>query len=368
MGSAMKASWAGSRHTLCIVIVGWLLTACQSVGTPPALDLPVQPLTDELVFYSWQEDATSVVFDAFTAESGIKVRHRSYESLDEAEAAIQRGEDVDVVVLESARLPRLIADGQLADLNFSHLPNFKYVSANFRDLTYDPGNRHSVPNSWGTTGIVVRLDRVTAPLTRWSDLWRPEYAGRVVFWTTQPRDMLGLALHALGYSANSENPAEIDAATAQLLELVPNAIWLEDADTSAPWLLDGDAVAAMGWAYDYWTVQETGVPAAYILPADGAMLWNDNFVISAHSPNKAAAERFINFLLRPEIAAQVIEANYYPMAHETARSFVDPEMQADPVMYPDSSDLRNAELQVPLSPDGQRLQDAAWQFILSQIP
>jgi len=253
-------------------------------------------------------------------------------------------------------------------LNFSHLPNFKYVSANFRDLTYDPGNRHSVPNSWGTTGIVVRTDRISTPIARWSDLWRPEYAGRVVFWTTQPRDMLGLALHALGYSANSENSVEIDAAAAYLTELAPSAIWLDDADSSASLLLDGDAVAAMGWAYDYWTLLEAGVPAAYILPADGAMLWNDNFVIPAHSPNKAAAERFIDFLLRPEIAAQVIEANYYPMAHETARSFVDPELQADPVMYPDGSDLRNAELQVPLSPDGQRRQDAAWRFILSQIP
>lgn len=364
----MKQRWIYSRNAVFIVLLGWLLAACQFAQPAPAFDPPAQPVTGELVFYSWREDATSMVFDLFTTETGISVRHEGFDSLDEAEAAIRQGADVDVVVLESARLPELIADGQLAELNFSHLPNFKYISANFRDLIYDPGNRHSIPNSWGTTGIVVRTDRIATPISRWSDLWRPELAGRMVFWATQPRDMLGLALHALGYSANSENPDEIDAAAAHLAELAQSAIWLDDADSSAPWLLDGAAVAAMGWAYDYWALQEAGVPAAYILPDDGAMLWNDNFVIPAHSPNKAAAERFIDFLLRPEIAARVIEANYYPMAHETARSFVSPEIRVDPVMYPNSRDLRNAELQVPLSADGQRLQDAAWRLVLSEIP
>ncbi|MCB0022900.1 MAG: ABC transporter substrate-binding protein, partial [Caldilinea sp.] len=103
-------------------------------------------------------------------------------------------------------------------------------------------------------------------------------------------------------------------------------------------------------------------------PADGAMLWNDNFVIPAHSTNKDAAEALINFLLRPEIAAQVIEANYYPMAHETARAYVDPAIRDDPVVYPTNEALAHAELQMPLSEEGQIQQDAAWLYVLSSIP
>ncbi|MCB0038107.1 MAG: spermidine/putrescine ABC transporter substrate-binding protein [Caldilinea sp.] len=352
-------------YTACAIVI----CGCQSGATQLAPPAPVaQGLDTEIVFYAWPEDATSLVFDAFTAETGIRVRHEPFDSLDEAEEAIEHGGAIDVAIIESTRLPRLIEAGVLAELNFSHIPNFKYVSQSFRDLNFDPGNRHSVPNSWGTTGIVVRTDRTEQPIERWSDLWRPDLAGRVVLWATQPRDTLGLALRSLGYSANSVNPAEIQEAADRLVELAPNAIWLKDADSSASSLIEGDAVAAMGWAFDFWALQEAGVPAGYVLPADGAMLWNDNFVIPAHSTNKVAAEALINFLLRPEIAAQVIEANYYPMAHETARAYVDPAIRDDPVVYPTNEALAHAELQMPLSEEGQIQQDAAWLYVLSSIP
>ncbi len=356
-------------NLLLSVAVAVLLGACRSghnASMPTAV--AVQRQDTEIIFYAWPEDATSVVFDEFTAATGIKVRHESFDSLDEAEEEIAQGKDVDVVVMESTRLPRLIEAGLLAELNYSHIPNFKYVSQNFRDLTFDPGNRHSVPNSWGTTGIVVRTDRVSPPIERWSDLWRPDLAGRVVLWSTQPRDTLGFALRSLGYSANTSDPAQIQEAADHLMELAPRAIWLEDAESSAPWLIEGDAAAAMGWAFDFWALQEAGVPAAYVLPADGAMLWNDNFVIPAQSANKDAAETLINFLLRPDIAARVIEANYYPMAHETVRALLDPAIGNDPVIYPEREALANAELQMPLTIDGQVQQDAAWQHVLSSIP
>lgn len=346
-----------------------LITSCGAPQPPDpgsTAERGGQPI--ELVYYSWPEDATSVVFDAFTEETGIAVRHESYGTVQEAVDAIRAGRKIDLAVLESASVPQLIQDGSLAALDFSHIPNFKYISPNFRDLTYDPGNRYSIPYSWGTTGLIVRTDLVEQPFGRWSDLWAPEYAGRVILWTSVPRDTLGVALHALGYSANSEDPGELEEAQARLLELAPHAIWLDDEETSAPWLIDGTAVAAVGWAYDYWAVQEAGVPVAYVLPKEGALLWNDNFVIPASSHNQEAVAALIDFLLRPEIAAQLINANYYPMAHDTARALTDEAIRDDPVIYPESSDLHHAELEMPLTPEGQRLQTEIWQAFVAEIP
>ena len=199
----------------------------------------------------------------------------------------------------------------------------------------------------------MRTDRTAQPIERWSDLWRPDLAGRVVLWATQPRDTLGLALRSLGYSANSANPAEIQEAADHLVELAPHAIWLEEADSSAPWLIEDDAVAAMGWAFDFWALKRPASRRPMSCPLTGPCCGNDNFVIPAHSTNKDAAEALINFLLRPEIAAQVIEANYYPMAHETARAYVDPAIRDDPVVYPTNEALAHAELQMPLSEEGR---------------
>ncbi len=86
------------------------------------------------------------------------------------------------------------------------MPNTKNLSVNFRDLIYDPGNRHSIPYNWGATGLAVRNDLVQSPVKRWDDLWHPRFAGRVGIWTDMPRDVIGLTLKSLGYSVNSEDP------------------------------------------------------------------------------------------------------------------------------------------------------------------
>ncbi len=347
------------------VVVVSLLTACGSPGQSPAPNPP--PLAEELTFYNWAGDLIESVFDDFAVEYGIEVKYEVYETPEEAVENIRAGQQYDVVVLENEYIPSLIDEGLLARIDYRNVPNFNHISANFRDLFYDPGNKHSIPYSWGTTGLVVRTDLVEEPVTKWLDMWDPRYSGKVVGWLI-PRYTLGAALKALGYSINSEDAGELEQALQKLIDLKPNAIWLTTEETSAYHLASDEAIMALGWAYDAQVGQQEHEAIDYILPDDGTILWGDNFVIPANSSRKYEAELFLNFVLQPEVTAQIITLNYYPMASEAAVPFIDPEILNDPVIYPRNEDLQNAEILLHLSPEGERLYAQIWERFMTAEP
>ncbi|MGD8793972.1 MAG: spermidine/putrescine ABC transporter substrate-binding protein [Anaerolineae bacterium] len=332
-----------------------LLPAC---GTPtPA---PVEPL----IYRDWEGVMPQAVLDAFTAETGIPVTYVPYEIQEDAVAEMRAGQAYDVVVLENQLIPPLVADGLLAEIDYSQVPNFKNISANFRDLAYDPQNAHSVPYSWGTTGLVVRTDLTPEPVTRWADLWDARYAGRVMGWTL-PRYMVGLTLKSLGYSLNSEDPAELEEALDRLVALKPGLTLLEwEPAVAAPYLISGEAVVAVGQADDVLVGREENPAIAYILPREGGLLWGDNWTIPSNAPNKDGAEKLIDFLLRPESAAQIINETYYWLPNDAALPLVDEELRNNEAIFPSDEALQNAEILLPLSPEGEALHQEIWQRFL----
>lgn len=355
-----------SRFIVCVVLLvmtGLLLAACDAPAqvTP----VPTVPLAQKLIFYDWADDLPQSIIDAFAAEYGLEVEYVVYESQEEAAQNIRNGQVYDVVVFDNSFVPMLAKEGLLAQINYSNVPNFKNISANFRDLVYDPDNIFSVPFNWGTTGLIYRRDMVAAPITRWTDLWDPRYAGKVAMWRGQEREVMGLTLKSLGYSVNTENPQELEAALARLIELKPRLLFLEDLpiqdDTSAYLLAQGEIVLAMGYAVDVLTAQAENDAVDYVLPAEGAILWGDNFVIPANSPNKHTAELFLNFLLRPEIGAKITNENLYATPNETAKPFIDPALRNNPVVFPPNEAMHNAEIILPLSQTGKKLYEETWE-------
>lgn len=339
-----------------------LPSACGPASTPEPTPTPI-PLAKELVFYDWEGDMPQSILDAFTEEYGVKINYLVYESQEEAIANIQAGQIYDVVVMESRFIPMLVKDNLLAELDQTNISNSKNLSANFRDLAYDPGNHYSIPYNWGTTGLVVRSDLVDEPVTRWSDLWDPRYAGKVGLWMGQRREVISLTLKSLGFSANTEDPAELEAALARLLELKSHVLTLEDFDpyTSVGVLTSGQAVITMGYASDFLDGIEQNPAIKYVLPKEGALLWNDTFMIPANSPNQYTAELFLNFLMRPDINAKIVNENLYASPNEAAYPFIEPDIMNNPVIFPPNAELVNAELILPLTADGQKLYDAIWE-------
>ena len=344
--------------------LGWA-AGCTTLPLKPA-PTPA-PWAKELVFYDWEGDMPQAVLDAFTHEYGVEVTYLTYPSTEEAVENIRAGQVYDVVVIENRLISALTRDSLLAEIDYRNVPNFKHISPNFRDLAYDPRNKHSVPFNWGTTGLVVRGDLVEKPVTHWSELWNPRYAGKVGVWKGQSRELISLTLKSLGYSANSESPEELEAALKRLLELGPNSIFMEDWDpvTAAPLLVDGRVVIAMGYAYDVLKSRQQNESILYVLPEEGALLWGDNFTIPANSPHKETAELFVNFVLRPEISAKIMNENYYPMANDAAGAFMDPAIRDDPVIFPSDASLKNAEIVLPLSPVGEKLYAAIWERFMA---
>ncbi|MEK7787069.1 MAG: spermidine/putrescine ABC transporter substrate-binding protein, partial [Chloroflexota bacterium] len=303
----------------------------------------------------------------FTAEYGLRVTYQTFDSFEEAAARIRAGEIYDVVNLDSRFIPAMIAEGRLAEIHHAQVPNLKNISPNFRELVYDPGNQYTVPYNWGTTGLVIRDDLISAPVTHWADLWDPTYAGKAAIWEGEPREVLGLTLKSLGYGANSENPAELEAALARLLALKPGLHLLDSGPESLSQLLEqGEVIVSMGYAGDVFEARQLTPHVAYVLPEEGPLMWNESFVIPANSPNKATAELFLNFILRPEIAAQIANENYYATPNEAAYSFIDSEILNDPVIFPPNADLINAELILPLSQTGQKLYDEVWERFIGE--
>lgn len=343
-------------------------SACSSTNASVA-SVAVQ---ENLILYNWEDDIPQAVLDAFTAKYGIKITYLVYDSQEEAIENLRAGKMYDVLTMESRFIPLLVNEKLLDEIDYRNIPNFKNIAANFRDLVYDPSNRHSVPYNWGTTGLVVRSDLVKKSLAdlSWADLWDPRYAGKVAIWRGQPREVLALTLKSLGYSANSENPTELEVALAHLLLLKPQLVFLEDFDLAA--LVDawagGKIVLAMGYAGDFIAWQQKNPSIAYVLPKEGPLLWNDNFIIPANSPHKTGAELFVNFLLLPKINAEITNIKGYATANEAAKAYIRPEILNNPVIFPVDANLHNADLILPLSPQGQKLYDDIWARFLAANP
>lgn len=345
--------------------VAWSLVLLMAVScTPFAGNTPTPPT--ELFLYDWADDVPQHVLDQFTQETGLAVKLVAYESSEDAFAALSAGASYDVAVIENRYIPALIEEKALAKLDRSLLPNFKNISPNFRGLIYDPENTYTVPYSWGTSGIVVRADMQT-PIRRWADLWGLGDAGRVILYRGQARETIGLTLKSLGFSANSEEPAELQAALVRLLELRPAVEFSEDYDpiTAARALAENVAGVAMGYAFDVTEGETLGVDLDYVLPEEGGLLWGDNFVVPAASAHPAEAQQLINFLLRPEVSAAIINEKVFAMANEAALPFVAPEIAQDEAVFPPNQQMQHLEIVLPLSTAGEELYAQVWEQFLA---
>jgi spermidine/putrescine transport system substrate-binding protein len=352
--------------TLVLLSLGGL-AACSTPQLSPVPTVTPAPLAQELTFCDYIDDLPQPVLDAFTAETGIQIRYRTFESMEEAIVLIGQGNACDVVNLDVRYTEKMIQAGSLAKLNKANLPNLKNISADFRDMAYDPHNDYTIPYNWGTSGLLVRSDLVSA--AHWSDLWNPEFTGKIGIWRGEPRDGIGLALIALGYSVNSENPMEINAAVDHLIELGPRVVFLDDEDQvyAADYLNEGKISMSLGWAADAIEGRRLNPDIHYILPEEGAMMWGENFVIPVGSLNPRTAEVLINYFLQPKVSAQITNLSFYATPNQAARDYILPEILNDPLIFPSNAILQKTEILLPISAEGQKIFDEAWARFLEAV-
>ncbi|MBI5013867.1 MAG: spermidine/putrescine ABC transporter substrate-binding protein [Deltaproteobacteria bacterium] len=347
------------KFSVVLLLSAAILGACNRSEPVAAVQKP--HLTPELVFYDWAEDMPQSVLDAFTAETGVKVTYLTYESMEEAVEKIRTGQVApDVAVLDNDFVATLREQDLLAEIDFRNVSNFKNVSPNFRDLAVDPGNRHSVPYHYGTTGLLVRTDLVGDTVKRWADLWKPRYAGKVAL-RDQPREVLALTLLSLGCALNSEDPKELKQALERLLAVEKPFVLLGvEASSAVPELLSGRVVVLQGWAEDYRVAAQQNKAVRYVVPEDATTLWSDSYTIPARSARKETAEVFLNYLLRPEVSARIVNEKKYATANDASLPLIAPELRNDRVLFPPMEVLRRAHVYTTLSEKGEKLYDDVW--------
>jgi spermidine/putrescine transport system substrate-binding protein len=339
------------------LIVSIFSVGCTSSEAEPN---PVQSI-QELMVCSWEDDAIGVVINDFFMEYGIRIQLYGYSSQEEIIEKMRAGHSCDLLVIQSDAIPSLVEDGLIIAIDYTNVPNFRNISVNFRNLAYDPSNKYSIPYNWGTTGLVVRNDLVGEGVHSWKDLWNESYQGKVAVWASRPRYTIGAALLSLGYSANSENPQELEAAFQLLSQVKQRTVWIEHEGNFVNLLQEGKVWFGMGWADDFWLAKEGAGTFQYILPREGSILWSSVFAIPKNSANQKTAAILINYLLDPEVSAKIINQGHYAVPNELAIPFVAPELLADPSIYPPEDVMQNSEILLPLSEQGQYLHDQIWE-------
>lgn len=366
----IRSEWPGRLPRLLVLL--WLLgVACTLAACSLRSSSP--PVTEEVtgarpLIVAWRVgELPPELAGAFTAETGVPIRITPYGQPDGGERMVREGSVVDVTLVSNRAIPALTAADLLRPLDLHRLPNFKNISPSFRDLAFDPGNRYSVPYAWGVAGMVGRADLLVAPITSWDDLWDPAYCGRIVIWVAQQRTVIGAALKSLGYSANTEDLEELEAARAQLQKLKP-CVRLVKGDNVIRYLpaaMRGELLLGVGNAHEAYSLRTLKLPFHYYLPQEGALLWGDSLVIPASAAQPEAAEQFIDFILRPEIAAELANLNYYQLANEAAVPYISPQLRNDPMLYPTTEQLRQAEILLPLSDAAGKVYDEIWQEMIA---
>lgn len=320
--------------------------------------------SNTLYVLNWGDYIDEALLTQFEEETGIQVNYTTMATNEEMMVKLEEADCIyDVCFPSDYIIERLIQKELLHELNKDNIPNLQYIDERFLDLDFDPENKYSVPYMWGTVGILYNTTMVQEPVTSWDILWDETYADQILMYDSI-RDTIGVALMKLGYSINTRNEADIQAAEEALIAQKP-IVQAYLGDPIKDRLISGGA--AMGIVYSgdaMWCMYENP-DLAYAVPETGSNLWFDNIIIPKTSDNTEAAEAFINFLCDPEVAAQNAEYIGYSTPNAAALEILGEEYINDPTYNPPQELLDKCEIFHDLG-DFITVYNDAWNRIKAQ--
>lgn len=343
-----------------------LKIACCFVTVAAALLATVGcSLPDEQVVrvYNWGDYIHPDVEEMFEEETGYEIIYDMFDTNEDMYTKlVNSNTKYDVVFPSDYMVERMIVEGMLAEIDFANVPNYANIDETFRNLSYDPENKYSVPYTWGTLGIMYNTTMVSEPPESWAALWDEQYA-QSIFMLNSQRDSIGATLLLLGYDINSTDETALAEAKAKLVEQAPLVLaYLVDEYKDK--MIAGEAALALAWQGDAVYCRTYNPDLDYVIPAEGSNIFYDAACILNTAPNKAGAEAFINFLCRPDIAALNAEYIGYSTPVSAARELMG-EAGQDRIAYPDLS-LYNLEIFTALG-DKNRIYDQLWTEITTMV-
>jgi spermidine/putrescine transport system substrate-binding protein len=322
---------------------GWRQGSVQRTSTPATA-------SDKLYIYTWSQYTDEDLLNSFTSQTGIKVVADVFDSNETMLARLQAGggANYSVIYPSDYMVRRMMELGLLSQLDSSRLTGLDNLLPRFQNPEYDPDNRHSVPMSWGTTGFVYNSEKLAVAPTDWDYLWahQQELSKRMTL-LNDVREVMGGTLRMLGYSYNSQDESQIKQAYERLQTLKP-AIAAFDTDAWQNQILAGDLLLAMSYSADAIRVSQENPSLRYVIPRSGSSLWTDTMAIPNTAPNPNAAYAWINFMLQPDVAAQMCQRLSIATPNQVAVEQLPPELRNNTNLFPPESILQNCERIAPL--------------------
>lgn len=313
--------------------------------------------------YNWGDYIDENVIEEFEKETGYKVIYNMFETNEDMYTKlVNSNEAYDVVIPSDYMIERMIDENLLSEINFENIPEYVNIDEQFKNLSYDPENKYSVPYTWGTVGILYNTKMVNGDITSWRDLWDEQYSGNMLMLNSQ-RDSIGITLKMLGYSLNSSNEKELNEAKDALIEQSP-LVLAYVVDEGKDKMIAGEAALALAWAGDAMYCKAENSDLNFIIPKEGSNIYFDSMVIPKNCGNKEGAEAFINFMCKPEIAAANALYTGYSSPSTPARELMG-EIGQDPIAYPDIEKY-DLEIFTTLG-DKVKIYDKLWTEITSSF-
>ena len=320
---------------------------------------------------SWGEYIDENLITRFEEETGIRVNYQTAESNEALYSLIKMGgADFDVIVPSDYMIARLIEEDMLAELDYDNIPNFDLIDDTYKHLSYDPENKYTVPYTWGALGIIYNTAMVSEPITSWSAMFDPQYAGQVLM-INNSRDAIGAALLSLGYSLNTTDESQLEEAFSLIKQAKDNGVYQAFVmDEVFGKMEGGNAAIAMYYAGDYLTMLENNEDLAFVIPEEGSNWFVDAMCVLKSSQHKDEAEEWINFIASTD--ANLANMDYIWYASPNAEALeeypayyqevndeeLDPELYE--IMAPSEETLARCELYKNLPKATLRLYDSLW--------
>ena len=296
---------------------------------------------EQLNIFTWAGYVSDDIRIGFEKEFGVDVIVDTYASNEDLLAKLQAGATgYDVIMPSDYMVSILIKLDLLAELERGAIPNFENVSPLFLGKYFDAENRYSVPYTFGTAGIAYDSAVVQPAPDSWSVLWDKTYANQFSMLDDQ-RETLGVALKLLGYSLNTTDAKELEAAKEKLI--VQKPLVKQYKSEAEELLLAGDVVMAHCWSGDAFRAAETRPNIRYVIPKEGSSQFIDAVCILKAAPHKALAAQFINYLLRPEINAKITVFTKYGTCVPAAKEHLPASLREHQFIYPPKAVLESLE-------------------------
>lgn len=327
--------------------------------------------------YNWSDYVDPQVLQDFTKETGIKLRYDTFDSNDTLEAKLLAGKSgYDLVVPTAYFLERQIKAGLFQKLDKSKLPNLIHVWPEIarRLSTYDPGNNFAVNYMWGTTGIGYNVKKAKEILggavpDSWDIVFKPENLAKFmecgVMMLDSADDIMPAALHYLGLNPNATGQADLDKAAELIAKVRPSVRKFHSSEYLTA-LATGEICLVVGWSGDIKQAQKRAAEAkgdvvvGYAIPKSGAQMFFDNFAIPKDAKNVAEAHEFINYMLRPKVAAKNTNLVAYPNGNLASQKLIDPAILKDTTIYPDGETMKRLYIVTARDAKSQRIINRLW--------